>query len=248
MKRNGSNRLTTIIIIVLVVAGGWRYWHKQIRPRVIPRRFGVVEQGQLYRSGKIHPRLLRKVVEKNGIEAIVSLSGRYEPDEIVAEELSLELSQYYLFGDGTGDIRVYADAIEDIVRANNRGKPVLVHCAAGTMRTGAAVAFYRMLVQGQQDSELILRELKKYDWKTKQNMLPQYVNRNMYTLARILKDRGVIRAIPDPIPQLKAEGVRIYSFDELRALDTSLSSERIAQPAQEAFSHTAPRDGSSGRI
>lgn len=249
MKKRGSHRWIVILIIVLVVAGGWRYWHKQLRHRLIPRRFGVVEQGQLYRSGKIHPELIRRVVEKNGIDVIVSLSGSYEPDEMVAEELGLELHQYRLHGDGTGDIRVYADAIENIVEATEQEKAVLVHCSAGTMRTGAAVAFYRMLIQGCRDSGAILEEMRKYDWKTKKTVLPEYVNRNMYTLARILKARGIIDETPEPIPQLECKGVRTYSFDELRMMDRAVSIEWVGGAEGESSGRTeAATERAAGRI
>lgn len=226
MGKPRANRWIVIFIVVLIVAGGWRYWHKQLRHRVIPRRFGVVEHGQVYRSGKIHPQLIRKVIEKNGIDVIVGLSGRYEPEAAVAEELDLEANWYHLHGDGTGDIRVYADAIENIVEATGQGKAVLVHCSAGTMRTGAAVAFYRMLVQGQCDSRRIVEEMKKYDWKTKDSVLPSYVNRNIYTLAVMLKARGVIDEIPNPIPQIESKGAKTYSLEELRNLDSAAASVR----------------------
>ena len=63
---------------------------------------------------------------------------------------------YKLEGDGSGDINFYAETIEHIVEAKEAEKPILVHCAAGTMRTGAAVAFYRLLVLEEDDNKRIL--------------------------------------------------------------------------------------------
>lgn len=225
MKKKRSNRFNIILTIVLITVGvGWRYWHKDLRHKVIPRRFAAVEQGQVYRSGLIHPRILRKVLEKNDIQMIVSLRGRYKHEEAVARELGIELKQYRLDGDGSGDITYYANTIEHIVQAKEAGKPILVHCAAGTMRTGAAIAFYRMLVLGERDNRRILREMKKHGWRTKKTHLPNYVNRNMYRLAAILRDRGVIDEIPNPIPQIESRGATTYNLDQLQTMDSAAES------------------------
>ncbi len=222
MKKKRSKRFNIILTVVLVAVGaGWRYWHKDLRFKVIPRRFAAVEQGQVYRSGLIHPRILRKVLKANDIQIIVSLNGGYKPEEAAAEELGIELKQYRLDGDGSGDITCYANTIEHIVRAKEAGKPILVHCAAGTMRTGAAIAFYRMLVLGQRDNRRILREWKKHGWKTNKTHLPNYVNRNMYRLASILRDRGIIDEIPNPIPQIESRRATTYNFDQLQTMDSA---------------------------
>jgi len=221
IKKARSHKLTVIVIVLIAGAvAGWRYWDKQLRDKIIPRQFAAVEQGQVYRSGCIHPRLIRKVIEENDIEVIVSLMGQYRPEEAAARELGIELKQYRLDGDGSGDIVLYANAIEHIVRAKEQGKPVLVHCSAGTMRTGAAVAFYRMLVLGQRDNGRIVGEMKKHGWKTRKIHLPDYINRHMYALAAILKDRGVIDKIPNPIPQIESRGATIYTIEELQRTDS----------------------------
>jgi hypothetical protein len=221
IKKARSHKLTvTVIVLIAGAVAGWRYWDKQLRDKIIPRQFAAVEQGQVYRSGCIHPRLIRKVIEENDIEVIVSLMGQYRPEEAAARELGIELKQYRLDGDGGGDIVLYANAIEHIVRAKEQGKPVLVHCSAGTMRTGAAVAFYRMLVLGQRDNGRIVGEMKKHGWKTRKIHLPDYINRHMYALAAILKDRGVIDKIPNPIPQIESRGATIYTIEELQRTDS----------------------------
>ncbi len=237
MEKKRSNRFNIILTIVLVTVGvGWRYWHKDLRHKVIPREFAAVEQGQVYRSGIIHPRILRKVLEKNDIQMIVSLNGSYKPEEAVAQELGIELKQYRLDGDGSGDITYYANTLEHIVRAKEAGKPILVHCAAGTMRTGAAIAFYRMLVLGERDNRRILREMKKHGWRTKKTDLPNYVNRNMYRLAAILRDRGVIDEIPNPIPQIESRGATTYNLDQLQTMDSTAESIETAPMTRSSVS------------
>ncbi len=237
MEKKRSDKFNVILIIVLVTVGvGWRYWHKELRYKVIPREFAAVEQGQVYRSGLIHPRILRKVLEKNDIQMIVSLRGRYKHEEAVARELGIELKQYRLDGDGSGDITYYANTLEHIVRAKEAGRPILVHCAAGTMRTGAAIAFYRMLVLGERDNGRILREMKKHGWRTKKTHLPNYVNRNMYRLASILRGRGIIDEIPNPIPQIESRRVTTYGFEELQTMESAAESIETAPVVRSSLS------------
>jgi protein-tyrosine phosphatase len=120
---------------------------------------------------------------------------------------------YRLEGDGTGDLENYVKALNAIVQATKAGKPVLVHCASGRQRTGGIVLFYRMLVNGNRDNRALVRELKKYGWKTKNTMVINYVNENMMEIALRLKELGVIGKLPTPIPQVRSRGAKTFEFD-----------------------------------
>ena len=223
MANKRKKDLVNKIIIALVIATaifGYRYWDKTLRDKLIPRRFAAVEEGVLYRSGCIDDRLIRNVLKKHNIQLIVSLMGQYPVEEQAAKDLGIELKQYRLDGDGRGDITVYADALEDVMRAKEQNKPALIHCVSGTMRSGAFTEFYRIIFEGQRDSKKIIRELKKYNWKTDQTDLPEYMNRNMYKLTSMLKERGVLDEIPDPLPQIEFKGVKTYTLEELKKLDS----------------------------
>lgn len=221
MAKNKSNHLNTVIIVVVVAAAifGYRTWDKKIKDQLIPRRFAAIVDGKIYRSGCLHERLIEKTLKEHNIQVIVSLMGKYETEEAAAENLGIELNQYRLDGDGRGDITVYANALEDVVRAEQNDKPVLIHCVSGTMRSGAFTAFYRMLFQGQTDSKKLIAEMRKYNWKTDQTYLPEYMNRNMYKLCSMLVERGVLDKIPDPLPQIQFKGVETYTLDQLKKLD-----------------------------
>ena len=237
MRKKSSKRLTVAGVVALVVVGsGWYCWHKDIQFKVIPREFAAVEKGQVYRSGLIHPKIMRKILAENDIQVIVSLSGRYRFEEAIAGELGIELIQYKLEGDGSGDINCYAETIEHIVKAKKARKPILVHCAAGTMRTGAAVAFYRLLVLEERDNKRIVCELRKHGWRTKKVWLPDYVNRNMYGLALILIDRGIIDEVPNPIPQIQSRNATTFSLEELKAMRAATTSIEIDTKADEVLS------------
>ena len=106
-------------------------------------------------------------------------------------------------GDGTGDITRYADAITAIVRCQKEGKPMLVHCTAGSDRTGGVCFAYRTLVQGW-SADKAQNEMYQYDWSNKQtNPLLGFYNSHVGELTSLLLVRGVINKMPDPLPRLK---------------------------------------------
>jgi predicted protein tyrosine phosphatase len=107
-----------------------------------------------------------------------------------------------LGGNGTGNINHYAQAVIAIVEADRKSKPVLVHCVAGTQRTGGVIAAYRLLVQ-KKDPAFVIDEMKRYGFRPKSNpaLLP-YINGNMAELSLLLKQAGAIDEIPNPLPQL----------------------------------------------
>jgi protein tyrosine phosphatase (PTP) superfamily phosphohydrolase (DUF442 family) len=201
------NHILRAIIIVAVIGLGVWIWDAT-KYRIFPKRFGVVEQGMIYRSGQLHPALVEKTLRKYGIKTVISLTGDSpdDPDQAAENEavakLDIEFHRFPLSGDGTGDVEQYIEAIAAMVAAKQAGKPMLVHCAAGAQRTGGTIAFYRLLVE-QQDPEMVYREMRRYDWKDKPDapLLP-YVNEHMETVANGLVERGIIETVPNPLPKL----------------------------------------------
>ena len=136
---------------------------------------------------------------------IIFLSGDKDRPDVDAEReaaarLGIQRINCPLAGDGTGDIAEYANAIEAMAGALAERKPVLVHCATGAQRTGAVVAFWRVLVQGR-SPQAAYRELLAYhhDPIANERLVP-YLNGNMARLAQMLVDRHVIEQVPDPLP------------------------------------------------
>jgi protein tyrosine/serine phosphatase len=197
-----------LIVIISVIGVGVYVWDEFIKYNVIPKRWGVVEQGKIYRSGQLSSAVIKRTLKKHNIAFIVRLNGNTEGDKDsiaegrIARELGIEVQPFMLGGDGTGDIRIYARAIEAVVDARKEGKPVLVHCAAGAQRTGAWTAFYRLLLE-KRSADFVLKELKKYDWDPDDDqILVEYINDNMLELATILKEKEIIDEVPDPPPLL----------------------------------------------
>ncbi len=197
-----------VLFGAVVGAGAW-VWKQYLEDRLIPKRWGVVESGKIYRSGQLSAALVGEMLETHEIAVVVDLTAGQPgtPDQKEeaeqAEALGIERVLLPLGGDGTGDIRNYATAIARVHQAEQEGKPVLVHCAAGAQRTGGVIAAYRMLVQ-KKSPEFACREMERYDWDSEDDRaLPDYVNRHMAELAQLLVDRKVIDHVPDPLPVLE---------------------------------------------
>ena len=119
-----------------------------------------------------------------------------------AAKLGIERLIFPLSGNGTGDINNYAKAIAAICEAQEKEKPVLVHCAAGVQRTGGVIATYRLLVE-KKDTPFVLAEMMHYGWNPRRNVhLLPYLNSNMAKLAKLLQQMGVIDDVPASLPQL----------------------------------------------
>lgn len=143
----------TVLLIALAIAGLAVLWHKEVRDHLIPRNFGVVEAGTLYRSGRLTPRATRLVVERHDIKTIVDLGAydkhpdREEQARRTAEALGVTRYVFPLRGDGTGNPNAYVAALRVITDPANQ--PVLVHCSAGAERTSGCVMLYEKAVHGR---------------------------------------------------------------------------------------------------
>lgn len=188
--------------------------HEQVtawRDRFVPKRWGVVEEGRIYRSGQLSRPLVKQMLQTHKIRVVVDLTFD-NPNDLnhVAElaaiaELGIERKLCPLLSDGTGDVHIYAQAVSAVAEAARQGKPVLVHCAAGTQRTGGVVALYRLLVQGK-PAEFAFAEMRKYkyDPRYSPNLL-NYVNEHIADIAADLVRDGTIERVPNPLPRLNAD-------------------------------------------
>lgn len=201
--------------LALVAGLGLAYFAEDLvalRHQLSPKRFGVVESGQVYRSGQIAGHLIEEVLRSHQIGLVVDLTddAPVDPRELAdqqaerraIDQLGIERRQHVLIADGTGDVVTYAAAVRSVVEGVRTGRPVLVHCAAGTQRTGGVVALYRLMVQ-QQPADEVLREMQyyKYNYEMSPNLL-DYLNTNMPALAAELLRNGSIDRIPEPLPVL----------------------------------------------
>lgn len=168
----------SIVVLIAMVCGLIGWWFGGLRNRFEPVNFGVVEPGKLYRSGQISEHVIRQTIQSNHVGLILSLSGDESPDLEAEKKAAVEMGvdRVYLgglAGDGIGDPNVYPKAVARIVKANQGGKAVLVHCQSGAQRTGGVVAAYRILVEGE-DPEKAFDEMRRYghDPKHNPNLVP----------------------------------------------------------------------------
>lgn len=201
-----------VALIVVVVGGGIWVWEDVLEDRLIPKRWGTVIEGQVFRSGHLHPALVERTLRKHDIDLVVSLidpnsanekDRRYaEAEQEACAAIGLVRRVFPLNGDGTGDIESYVQAIAAIREGLDQGKTVLVHCAAGSQRTGGVFALYRVLVEGWSPADA-RREMARYDWDPHEDRaVLDHLNANMSQLARRLVEVGVIDALPDSLPRL----------------------------------------------
>jgi protein tyrosine/serine phosphatase len=196
--------VVTVSIVAAIAAGA--LWKEVFHYQVFPKRFGVVEPGEIYRSGQLHQALVSRVLQENDIKVVIDLQYFEDKPDIIAEASAIEqlgLTQYRfpLNGNGTGEIESYVAAIRQIHESVNAGEPVLVHCSAGAQRTGGVLAAYRTLVQGK-SVEFATEEMARYDWDPQDDLaVLQYLDENIEHLAHRLVEEGVLAAPPGQLPR-----------------------------------------------
>lgn len=174
----------------------------------IAKRFGAVVPGTVYRSGQISKWKLDDVINEYGIAAIVDLQGvapkdQHQRAEIeLARQRDIPLYRFPLGGDGTGDVQNYVAAISVIHRCRERGEPVLVHCSAGSQRTGGIISCYELLFL-KQSPQQVYQNLLDYRWDPEDDYeLVDYVNANLATIAKLLVEQELLEEVPSPLPVL----------------------------------------------
>lgn len=159
-----------VVALLIVAALGGLAWDKS---RELPRRFGVVEEGRLYRSGRVTPEQLQTLHEKYGVRTVLSLLNPDVPESQKEREAAQKLGMRWINIPLTGD---GASTPEDrghirSILADERNGPLLVHCAAGANRTGLAVGMYRLYHDGW-SLDQVRREMLDYGFENE----PQHEN------------------------------------------------------------------------
>lgn len=146
------NRVARTIITGLAIAAVLVVYFTSIRPNIHPKNFAIVDAGKVYRSGQLTPAAYRKVVEERGIKTIIDLgSGKDHPDVErlnAAVAASLGVTRYVaaLEGDARGNPNWYVWALR--IATDPANQPVLIHCGAGSERTGCIVTLYNAKEHG----------------------------------------------------------------------------------------------------
>jgi hypothetical protein len=190
-----------LLLLAGIAAAAWA-WADWIRPNAFPKRFGTVIEGEVYRAGELTPAAMRRVVERHGIRTVVDL-GADPPgsrDDLrqarTAAALGVERVRLHLEGDGTGDPNVYVQTLE--ILADPARQPVLVHCGAGTERTGAAVALHRHIVQGVPLDDGYAEAVRAGHCPRRNPRLKPYLDRWSAEIIEAVRSGGEVRVRPPP--------------------------------------------------
>jgi protein tyrosine/serine phosphatase len=125
--------------------------------------FHTIVSGEAYRSGQMNAVQLSRVIESYGIKSIVNLRGTNAPAVYQGEmETAKRLGvKHYDFSLSAID-EISMPQMDEIIRTLREApKPVLIHCKAGSDRTGLVSALYCFTLKGetpaQADRELSVR-------------------------------------------------------------------------------------------
>lgn len=206
--RNAWGRAAFLVAGVAVTGLAW---NNGLRDRIEPRRWGVVVEGCVYRSGQIAAPIFERTLRHYGIHRVIDLT---DPETIslhrdvearAVRHAKMRYISAPLAGDGRGNLESYVRALVTMVGAARSHSPTLVHCQSGAQRVGGVVAMYRLLVERRTPAEACA-ELRTFGWRAgRDRELTEFLNANMEALARRLVEEKAIEAMPDPLPRLGPE-------------------------------------------
>lgn len=203
----GRARLIAIVLGLLAI-GFVLVQFSPLRNYFYPKQFRTIVDGKLFVSGQIYAGIFKKTLDEHHITRVISFTDDPgDPDDraeiAICSATGISRVVYPLDGNGTGDIHCYADALTEAMKTiNGNGPTLLVHCHSGSERSGAFVAFYRLLVQHRPPDQ-VLAEMEAYHWNPSKNPgLVRYINDHIAELSQILVQRGAISQDPSPMPQL----------------------------------------------
>lgn len=227
MRARMASVIVVIVAISAAITSAWLV--KVYRNQLVWDHFDVVKPGILYRSGQLTPAQLEAAVRSYGIKTVVSLqnlTASANTERSLAERLGVGFLNLPMPGDGFGREEQFREVLKVVDDPNRR--PVLVHCARGTCRTGAAVALYRFERDGWTIDDVsaeMERQVYRDGW------LPGYVyamveQRPFYELNSELKpiDDQVGRG-PVPVPAESASAPPVPSSSDLPTLPPVPSAE-----------------------
>lgn len=189
----------SVVTVTALIVGLILLWRTPLRDHVYVRNFGVVEEGRIYRSGRLTPLTLRRLARKLKLRTVIDLgaywhdSARDRALERAAAKLGLTRHRCRgLKGDGTGNPNAYLHALRAMADPANH--PVLIHCAAGADRTGAVVILYRVAC-GSQTLDQAFEEARRHrhDPVRNESMLA-FVRSHADSITRAYRDGG---SLPD---------------------------------------------------
>jgi tyrosine-protein phosphatase SIW14 len=157
---------TVLGFLIALAVGGLPVLYRSVRS-VEYRNFRVVEEGVLYRSGRMTPAGFQRMTREHGIKTIVCLrdtktdAGELDDQEEVdyCRANGIDFRRFPLadWEPVNGEVPGHRNVTEFLRLMDDPAvpKPVLVHCFAGIHRTGPLVAAFRMEHHGWSPADAI---------------------------------------------------------------------------------------------
>ena len=161
-----------LVVVVVATVGTWLGIETR-RNRLVWDHFDVVKPNILYRSGQLNSDQLTAAIQRYGIKTVVNFqrtSPQVTRERLLARQMGVDFLNLPMTGDGFGhepQFREVLKACDDPAR-----RPILIHCARGTCRTGAATALYRFERDGWTIDD-VSAEMERQSYKD--GWLPGYV-------------------------------------------------------------------------
>lgn len=131
--------------LALVIPLGWVAWNQA------HFNFGVVRPGTIYRSGQMTRGALRRTFHDQGVRTVLNLRGPNPREAWYRDELAatLEAGATHVDIPMSSCIWISHAQLRTLVRVvETSERPLLIHCAWGSERTGLAAAIAELLRPG----------------------------------------------------------------------------------------------------
>ena len=148
MSRRKRIILSGIVAAAVCVAvGGFLLWWQDYPVH----HFGIVREGVLYRSGQPDESQLAVLVRRHRIRTVVNLRGQAPDKDWYRREVAFcqgrGIKLVHVTMSKQQEAAANVQRVLDVV-ADPQNHPVLVHCEAGSARTGFVTAAFRIVVDG----------------------------------------------------------------------------------------------------
>ena len=109
--------------------------------------FGIVNDGELYRSAQPSRQFLKRLIRKQKIKTIMAFVYSIPDFEIREAKLNnvkiTHLKMSVFKGPSESDVKKFLEAVK-----NKINYPILIHCSVGSDRTGLMIAIKRIEIDG----------------------------------------------------------------------------------------------------
>ena len=120
----------------------------------VTNNFGVVSKGEVYRAGQINAKDLAEYTHKYNLRSVLNLRGEnlkdgwYKSEVAESEKLGIKHIDFKM----SAKKELTPEQVQNLIAVmRDAPKPLLIHCRAGSDRTGLAAALYLAAIK--KDSE-----------------------------------------------------------------------------------------------